>query len=103
MELHETGGQMSPMDGDEPMSRSVRTRRSAAIAGAPFAILLAATLALIRLATPSDAGDVDAWLNDPAASGSGSMSRSSADVMRVSLFPWAVDAFHPRPAASNFL
>lgn len=53
---------MSPKDGDELTSRSLRTPRAAAIAGVLFALLLAAALALIRLATPSDAGDAGAWL-----------------------------------------
>jgi hypothetical protein len=50
----------------EPTSRALRTPRAAAIAGVVFALLLAATLALIRLATPSDAGEVGPWLNDPS-------------------------------------
>jgi len=55
VELHETGIRLSPMDGDELMSRSLRTPRAAAIAGVLFALLLTTTLVLIRLATPSDA------------------------------------------------
>src|SRR5262249_46639047 len=50
------GIRMSPMDGDELMSRSLRTPRAAAIAGVLFALLLVATLTLIRLATPSGRG-----------------------------------------------
>ena len=73
------------MDGDEPMSRSLRTPRAAAIAGVLFALLLAATLALIRLATPSDAGEVGAWLIDPT------MNRKI--VLALELVPFAGIAF----------
>ena len=73
------------MDSDEPMSRSLRTPRAAAIAGVLFALLLAATLALIRLATPSDAGEVGAWLNDP--------SRKRMIVLALNLVPFAGIAF----------
>jgi len=76
---------MSPMDGDEPISRSLRTPRAAAIAGVLFALLLAATLALIRLATPSDAGEVGAWLNDP--------SRNRMIVLALELVPFEGIAF----------
>ena len=44
---------------DEPLAADTP---SGAIAGVLFALLLAAALALIRLATPSDAGDAGAWL-----------------------------------------
>jgi len=65
VDLHETGIRLSPMAGDELMSRSLRTPRAAALAGVLFAVLLTATLALIGLATPSDAGEVGACLKDP--------------------------------------
>jgi hypothetical protein len=72
---------MSPMDGDELMSRSLRTPRAAAIAGVLFALLLTTTLTLVRLAIPSDAGDVGAWLNDPT--------RKRMIVLAVYLVPFA--------------
>ena len=73
------------MDSDEPMSRSLRTPRAAAIAGVLFALLLAATLALIRLATPSDAGEVGAWLIDST--------RNRMIVLALNLVPFAGIAF----------
>jgi hypothetical protein len=73
------------MDGDELMSRSLRTPRAAAIAGVVFALLLTATLALIRLATPSDAGEVGAWLYDPT--------RKRMIVLALNLVPFAGIAF----------
>ena len=76
---------MSSMDGDEQMSRSLRTPRAAAIAGVLFALLLAATLTLIRLATPSDAGEVGAWLIDP--------SRNRMIVLALELVPFEGIAF----------
>ena len=76
---------MSPKDGDEPRSRSLRTPRAAAIAGVLFALLLAATLALIRLAAPSDAGEVGAWPMDP--------SRNRMIVLALELVPFAGIAF----------
>src|SRR6516165_10479030 len=79
------GSQMSPMDRDGLMGRPLRTPRAAAIAGVLFALLLAATLALIRLATPSDAGEVGAWLNDP--------SRKRMIVLALNLVPFAGIAF----------
>ena len=85
VELHETGIRLSPMDGDELMSRSLRTPRAAAIAGVLFALLLTTTLVLIRLATPSDAGEVGAWLNDP--------SRKRMIVLALNLVPFAGIAF----------
>src|SRR5262249_31556582 len=85
VKLHATGIGMSPMDGDEQMSRSLRTPRAAAIAGVLFALLLAATLTLIRLATPSDAGEVGAWLIDA--------SRNRMIVLALELVPFAGIAF----------
>src|SRR5262245_37810773 len=76
---------MNPMDGDEQMSRSLRTPRAAAIAGVLFALLLVATLTLIRLATPPDAGEVGAWLNDP--------SRNRMIVLALELVPFEGIAF----------
>jgi hypothetical protein len=85
VEFHETGIRMSPMDRDERMGRSLRTPRAAAIAGVLFALLLATTLALIRLATPSDAGEVGAWLSDP--------SRNRMIVLALELVPFEGIAF----------
>src|SRR5262245_54222417 len=76
---------MNPMDGDQQMSRSLRTPRAAAIAGVLFALLLVATLTLIRLATPPDAGEVGAWLNDP--------SRNRMIVLALELVPFEGIAF----------
>ena len=85
VELHETGIRLSPMDGDELTSRSLRTPRAAAIAGVLFAALLTTTLTLIRLATPSDAGEVGAWLIDP--------NRKRMIVLALNLVPFAGIAF----------
>ena len=76
---------MSRWDGDELTSRSLRTPRAAAIAGVLFALLLTATLALIRLATPSDSGDLAAWLVDS--------SRRQRIVLALHLVPFAGIAF----------
>ena len=76
---------MSPMDRDGLMGRSLRTPRAAAIAGVLFALLLAATLALIRLAAPSDAGEVGAWPMDP--------SRNRMIVLALELVPFEGIAF----------
>src|SRR5262245_60597880 len=73
------------MAGDELMSRSLRKPRAAAIAGVLFALLLTATLALIRLATPSDAGEVGPWLIDP--------SRNHMIVLALHHVPFAGIAF----------
>jgi hypothetical protein len=73
------------MDRDEQMGRTLRTPRAAAIAGVLFALLLAATLALIRLATPAHAGEVDAWLSDP--------SRNRMIVLALELVPFEGIAF----------
>ena len=85
VELHETGIRLSPMDSDELMSGSLRTPRAAAIAGVLFALLLTTTLTLIRLATPSDAGEVSAWLIDP--------SRNRMIVLALELVPFEGIAF----------
>jgi len=73
------------MKEDEPTSRPLRTPRAAAIAGVVFTLLLTATLALIRLATPSDADEVGAWLNDP--------SRKRMIVLALNLVPSRVSRF----------
>lgn len=39
--------------------------RAAAIAGVIFALLMATSLILVRLAVPAYRGDVGAWLNEP--------------------------------------
>ena len=49
------------------MGRSLRTPRAAAIAGILFAVLLAATLVLVRVGAPVDSGDPGAWLTDPSS------------------------------------
>jgi hypothetical protein len=73
------------VDEHELTSRSLRTPRAAAIAGVVFALLLTVTLALVRLATPSDAGDVGALLADPT--------RERMIVLALHLVPFAGIAF----------
>jgi hypothetical protein len=73
------------VDEDELTSRSLRTPRAAAIAGVLFALLLTATLALVRLATPYDTGDVGRWLADPT--------RERMIVLALHLVPFAGIAF----------
>jgi hypothetical protein len=78
-------GLSAPTDGDELTSRSLRTPRAAAIAGVLFALLLAAALALIRLAVPSDETDAGAWLADPT--------KKRMVVLALKLVPFAGIAF----------
>jgi hypothetical protein len=64
---------------------ALRTPRAAAIAGVLFAVLLTTALALVWLATPSGAGDSNAWLADP--------SRKRMVVLALNLVPFAGIAF----------
>src|SRR3954454_2465231 len=54
-------------DGSPPVlpRRQLTTRRSAAIAGILFAVLLGTSLVLLRLSVPSQPQDAGLWLSDP--------------------------------------
>jgi len=67
------------------VDRSLRTPRAAAIAGVLFALLLAAALVLVRLATPSGPEDAGVWLADPR--------RRRMIVLALNLVPFAGIAF----------
>src|SRR5262245_47557190 len=67
------------------MNSALRTPRAAAIAGVLFAILLTTALALVRLATPSDASNPSAWLAD--------QTRKRMVVVALNLIPFAGIAF----------
>ena len=87
MRLHRTrlSRVLRRVESDELTSRSLRTPRAAAIAGVLCALLLTATLALVRLATPSDTGDIGEWIADPT--------RDRMVVVALHLVPFAGIAF----------
>ncbi len=67
------------------VARSLRTPRSAAVAGIAFSLLFAATLILVRSAAPADPGDAGQWLTDD--------SRRNAVLFALGLVPFAGMAF----------
>jgi len=73
------------MGRDAVATRALRTPRAAGIAGILFAVLLTATLVLVRLAVPGGAGDVRGWLVDPG--------RRHLVVLALNLVPFAAIAF----------
>jgi hypothetical protein len=64
---------------------SLRTPRSAGIAGVAFSVLLGAVFALIRFAIPSNQASADTWLTDP--------DRREAVSLALGLLPFAAIAF----------
>jgi hypothetical protein len=64
---------------------SLRTPRSAGIAGVVFSVLLALVFALIRFAIPANDVDADIWLTEPQ--------RREAVALALSLLPFAAIAF----------
>jgi hypothetical protein len=74
------------MDQDRlPDTTPLKTPRAAALAGIVFSVLLIAALVILRLATPSDPGEVGSWLADPA--------RRAAVVTALNFIPFAGIAF----------
>jgi hypothetical protein len=63
----------------------LKTPRAAAVAGIVFAVLLIASLVLLQLSTPPDAGKPGAWLTDPA--------RRTAVAVALNFIPFAGIAF----------
>ncbi|HXJ62669.1 MAG TPA: hypothetical protein VNN79_02845 [Actinomycetota bacterium] len=66
-------------------SRRLRTPRAAAAAGIAFSLLLTASLSLLILARPANAGDIGSWLSDSG--------RRAAIRTAIALVPFAGIAF----------
>lgn len=67
------------------VDRSLRTPRSAALAGIAFSVIFAIALVIVRTAVPADPRDAERWLSDG--------SRRDAVLLALALVPFAGIAF----------
>jgi hypothetical protein len=74
-----------PVTENAATMKVLRTPRAAAIAGIIFALLLAASIVLIRLSLPSDPTEAGNWLSDGA--------RRTSVIVAANLIPFAGIAF----------